>query len=288
MFKEKLNLREAGILMLGMLFVAVGVYYIMMPGGFVVGSLSGLVLVLCKFIPLPVSTLTLILNVALLVIGFIFIGREFGGKTVITSLILPVYLRIFEWITPEVAQFSGNLLLDVVSFVLVLSVGQAMLFNINASSGGLDIVAKLMNKYLRMGLGKAMALSGFIVAATSILIYSREVLVASLLGTYLGGIVLDHFIDGSHVRKSVSIISDQYPQIQEFVVRQLNRGVTLYPGRGGWDNAERVTMMTVLQKNEYRQLLDFIESVDPHAFVTVSTVNEVIGQWNPHRKNVKF
>ena len=288
MLNHKQSLRDAGILLLGMLFVAVAVYYIMMPGGFVVGSLSGLVLVLCQFIPLKVSTLTLILNVGLLLIGFIFIGREFGGKTVVTSLILPVYLRIFEWITPEVSQFSGNLLLDVVSFVLVLSVGQAMLFNINASSGGLDIVAKLMNKYLRMGLGKAMALSGFLVASTSILVADREILVASLLGTYLGGIVLDHFIDGSHVRKSISIISAEYPRIQEFVVRQLNRGVTLYPGRGGWDNAERITMVTVLQKNEYRQLLDFIATVDPHAFVTVSTVSEVVGQWNPHRKHVKF
>ena len=286
--KEKISFRELAILAFGMFIVGIAVYYIMMPAGFVVGTISGLVMVLTHFIPLQASTLTLILNMGLLVLGFIFIGKDFGGKTVVASLLLPLYLRFFEAVTPTVPPLTPDPLINVICFALVISLGQAILFNINASSGGLDIVAKLMNKYLHMELGKALTISGFVIAATSILVYDREILVISLLGTYLGGIVLDHFIDGSHMRKKVSIISPHYQEIQEFVVKKLTRGVTLYPARGGWDNSERIELVTILQKNEYAQLLGFVQKVDPAAFVTVSTVGEVIGQWNPHIRNVKY
>lgn len=286
--KEKISFRELAILAFGMFIVGIAVYYIMMPAGFVVGTISGLVMVLTHFIPLQASTLTLILNMGLLVLGFIFIGKDFGGKTVVASLLLPLYLRIFEAVTPTVPPLTPDPLINAICFALVISFGQALLFNINASSGGLDIVAKLMNKYLHMELGKSLTISGFVIAATSILVYDREALVISLLGTYLGGIVLDHFIDGSHMRKKVSIISPHYQKIQEFVVKKLTRGVTLYPARGGWDNSERIELVTILQKNEYAQLLGFVQKVDPAAFVTVSTVGEVIGQWNPHIRNVKY
>ncbi len=285
--KEKIQLREWVVMAVGMFFVAVSVYFIMMPSGFVIGTLSGLVMVLTHFIPLKVSVLTLILNVFLLLLGFIFIGRDFGGKTVITSLLLPLYLRIFEIFAPNPPALTSNSLTNVLCFVVVLSFGQMMLFNINASSGGLDIVAKLMNRYLHMEIGKSLAISGMIVAATSILVYDRETLVLSLLGTWLGGVVLDFFIDGTHIRKRISIVSPHYAEIQSFIIQKLGRGVTLYPVRGGWDNSERTTLVTVLQKNEYAQLLSFVQQTDPCAFVTVSTVGEVIGQWNPHIRRVR-
>ena len=284
--KEKISFKECIILAIGMLFVSIAVYYIMMPSGFVVGTTSGLILVLSHFIPLSVSTLTLIMNIILLILGFVFIGKDFGGKTVITSLLLPFYLRIFEIISPIVPELTDDLFVNVICFVLVLSIGQTMLFNINASSGGLDIVAKLMNKYFHTDLGQSLSISGFVVATTSILVYDKKVLVVSLLGTYLGGIVLDHFIDGTHIRKKLSIISPIYSEIQEYLVKKLNRGVTLYNARGGWDNAEHITLVTILQKNEYAQVLAFVNQIDPNAFVTVATVGEVIGQWNPHIRKI--
>ena len=286
--KEKITLKEIAAILIGMFFVSAAVYYIMMPGGFVVGSLSGLVMVLAHFIPLSVSNLTFILNLLLLLAGFLLIGKDFGAKTVITSFLLPVYLWIFEAVTPEVKPLTEDMFVNVLCFILILSVGQAILFNINASSGGLDIIGKLMNRYLHMDLGKSLAIAGFVVAATSILVYDREVLVVSLLGTYLGGVALDYFIDGAHIRKKITIISEQYPEIQEFVVQKLKRGVTLYEARGGWDNSPRVTLVTILQKNEYAQLLAFVSRKDPHAFITVSTVGEVIGKWNAHVRNLKY
>lgn len=286
--KEKITLKEIAAILIGMFFVSVAVYYIMMPGGFVVGSLSGLVMVLAHFIPMSVSNLTFILNLLLLLAGFLLIGKDFGAKTVITSFLLPVYLWIFEAVTPNVPPLTDDMFVNVLCFILLLSLGQAILFNINASSGGLDIVGKLMNRYLHIELGKSLAIAGFVVAGTSILVYDREVLVVSLLGTCLGGVVLDYFIDGAHIRKKITIISEQYPEIQEFAVQKLRRGVTLYEARGGWDNSPHVTLVTILQKNEYAQLLAFVSRKDPHAFITVSTVGEVIGKWNAHVRNVKY
>lgn len=280
--KEKISLKDLVILAAGMLVISAAVYYIMMPSEFVVGSLAGFVMVIAHFIPLKVSTLTFILNVILVIVGFVFIGREFGGKTVITSLLLPFYLRIFETISPSPQPLTKDLLLNVISYVLVLSAGQALLFHINASSGGLDIVAKLLNKYLHMDLGKGLALAGFVTASLSILVYDPTILVASLVGTYLGGVVLDHFLDGFTIRKKICILSDHYPEIQKFIVQQLHRGVTLYPVQGGWDNHSRTEIVTILQKNEYGRLLEYVNELDPTAFVTVATVGQVIGKWNPH------
>lgn len=283
--KKKINWKEYVTLTFGMLFVSAAVYYLMLPSKFVVGSISGLVMVLTNFIPLSMSTLTLIMNVALLVVGFVFIGKDFGVKTVITSLLLPVYLRIFETVTPDVPPLTDEMLINVICYVLVISFGQALLFNANASSGGLDIVAKLLNKYIHVEIGKGLSIAGFVTAASSILVYDRKTLVVSLLGTYLSGIVLDNFIDGFHIRKRVCILSGKYREVQEFIVQDLHRGATLYPAYGGLDNKEKTEVVTILEKNEYAKLLNYIHKEDPSAFVTVSTVGEVIGEWNEHKRN---
>lgn len=285
--KEKIRLKELVSLTFAMFFVSAAVYYLMMPSNIVVGSISGLVMVLTNFIPLPMSTLTFIMNGILLVVGFVFIGKEFGVKTVITSLMLPAYLWIFERVTPDVPPLTDDVLINVICYVLVISFGQAMLFNANASSGGLDIVAKVLNKYMHIEIGKALSIAGYVTAASSILVYDRKTLVVSLLGTYLSGLILDNFIDGFHIRKRICILSSKYQEIQMFIVQQLHRGATLYPAYGGLDNQEKTEVVTILEKAEYAKLLAFIHETDPSAFVTVSTVGEVIGEWNEHKKKVK-
>lgn len=285
--KEKIRLKELVSLTFAMFFVSAAVYYLMMPSNIVVGSISGLVMVLTNFIPLPMSTLTFIMNGILLVVGFVFIGKEFGVKTVITSLMLPAYLWIFERVTPDVPPLTDDVLINVICYVLVISFGQAMLFNANASSGGLDIVAKVLNKYIHVEIGKSLSIAGYVTAASSILVYDRKTLVVSLLGTYLSGLILDNFIDGFHIRKRICILSNKYQEIQMFIVQQLHRGATLYPAYGGLDNQEKTEVVTILEKAEYAKLLAFIHETDPSAFVTVSTVGEVIGEWNEHKKKVK-
>lgn len=286
--KKKINFKEYLVLIVGMFIISAAVYYLMMPSKVVVGSISGLVMVLSNFLPFKISTMTLVLNMVLLLLGFIFIGRDFGVKTVITSILLPVFLGIFEVVTPKVPALTDDPLINMVCYVLVVSFGQAMLFNANASSGGLDIVAKFMNKYFHMEIGKALTIIGFLTAASAVFVYDRKTLAVSLLGTYLCGMVLDNFIDGFKIRKRVCILSSHYQQIQEFIVHNLHRGATLYPAYGGYDNKEKTEVVTILTRNEYAQLLNYIHESATDAFVTVSTVGEVIGEWNAsQRKGVK-
>lgn len=282
--KSKLSLKEFVVLAIGMFIVSVAVYYLMMPSHFVVGSTSGLIMVLANFIPLKISTMTFIVNGILLILGYLCIGPEFGIKTVITSIMLPAYIRLFEIITPEVPMLTDDLLLNVICYVMTISVGQALLFNVNASSGGLDIVAKIISKYFHVEIGKALTIAGFVTASTSILVYSRKILVVSLVGTYIGGVILDSFIDGFNVRKRVCILSKDYEAIQHFIVQDLNRGATLYKAQGGMDNAEHTEIVTILEKAEYANLMAYLHKTDPTAFVTVGNVSEVIGNWNENRK----
>lgn len=277
-------INEYATVTIGTLIVALAVYFFLIPSNVVVGSLSGLVIVLANFIPIKISVMTFLLNAVLLVVGFLFIGKEFGAKTVYSSVLMPVFLYVFELIFPNNPSLTDDILLDTICYLLVVSVGLAMLFNANASSGGLDIIAKLLNKYFHIELGKAMTMAGMCTAVSSILVYDTKSLVLSILGTYANGIILDNFIDGFNRRKRVCILSTEYQKVQEFIVHTLKRGVTLYPAIGGYNNEEKLELVTILTRNEYAELLSYLHSVDQKAFVTVSTVNEVIGEWNMKQK----
>ena len=284
MNKRKFDLREYLMITLGVLIIAVAVHFFMIPGNIVVGNLAGLILVLSNFIPLPISVMTLLFNAILLVVGFIFIGREFGAKTIYTSVLLPAYLGIFEVVFPNLKSVTGDIILDTLCYILIVCVGLAMLFNMNASSGGLDIVAKLINKFFHIELGKSLTIAGMCAAVSSIFVYDTKTLAVAILATYFNGIVLDHFIDGFHVKKRVCILSDKYLDIQQFIMQKMHRGVTLYQARGGYDNSEKIEIQTILTRQEYGELLNYIHEVDPKAFICVSMVSEVIGQWGSGRK----
>ena len=256
--------------------VAAAVFFFLIPSHVSVGSISGFAIVIGNFISMPISVITMVLNVGLLVIGFIFVGREFGGKTVYTSVLLPVIIGVFEKIFPNNASITADPFLDMICYVFVVSIGLAMLFNRNASSGGLDIVAKLMNKFLHMDLGNAMSVSGMVVALSSALVYDKKIVVLSVLGTYLNGIVLDHFIFGFNLKKRVCIVSRKEEEIRDFILHQLHSGATVYEAYGAYNLEPRREIITIVDKNEYAKLMTFIEKTDPAAFVTVYTVNKII------------
>lgn len=267
--------REYLIITLGTAIIASAVYFFMMPSHLSVGSISGLAIVLSNFIPLPVSMIALAFNAALLVVGFIFLGRDFGAKTVYTSILLPLFLRVLEVAFPNAQSISGDALLDTVCYVFVVSIGQAILFVRNASSGGLDIVAKMMNKYLRIELGKAVSLSGMLVALSSGLIYDGKTVILSVLGTYLCGIVLDNFLFGMNIKKRVCIISPKLEEIKNFILTNLHSGATIYEAIGAYNGERRQEIITIVDKNEYAQLMRFLSQTDPTAFITVYTVSEI-------------
>lgn len=269
-------IREFLIITFATVIVAAAVFFFLIPSHVSVGSISGLAIVLGNFIPLNISAITLVLNIFLLILGFLFIGREFGAKTVYTSLLLPVMLGVFELLFPNNQSITNDAFLDMLCYIFVVSIGLAMLFNRNASSGGLDIVAKFLNKYFHMDLGKAMSLAGMCVALSSALVYDKKIVVLSVLGTYLNGIALDHFIFGFNLKKRVCIISKREEEIRDFILHHLHSGATIYEAVGAYDNQPKKEIITIVDKNKYAMLMSYIMKTDKNAFVTVYTVNEII------------
>ena len=266
---------EINILTIAIAIIAVAVYFFLVPSHTSISSISGLGIVLSNFVPLPLSAITMILNVVLLIIGFFTCGKEFGLKTVYTSVMLPVFLGIFENIFPNTGSITNSQELDVLCYILVVSVGLSILFNRNASSGGLDIVAKIINKYLHMELGKAMSLSGMCVALSAALVYDKKTVVLSVLGTYFNGIVLDHFIFDHNIKRRVCIITKKEEELRQFIVHDLHSGATIYEAIGAYNMEKRNEIITIVDKGEYQKLMKYINQEDPEAFITVYTVSDM-------------
>lgn len=267
--------KETVILTAAVAVIAAAVYFFLVPSHASVSSISGLGIVLSNFIPLPLSAITMILNVVLLVIGFFTCGREFGVKTVYTSIMLPVFLGIFEMVFPDIGSLTDSQELDVLCYILVVSVGLSILFNRNASSGGLDIVAKIMNKYLHMDLGRAMSLSGMCVALSAAFVYDKKTVVLSILGTYFNGIVLDHFIFDHNIKRRVCIITEKEEELRNFILNDLHSGATIYESIGAYNMQKRNEIITIVDKNEYQKLMNYMNYEDPKAFITVYYVSDI-------------
>ena len=267
--------RELAILTGAVAIIAAAVYFFLVPSHASVSSISGLGIVLANFVPLPLSAITMILNVVLLVIGFLTCGREFGAKTVYTSILLPAFIGLFERLFPNLGSLTDSQELDVLCYILVVSVGLSILFNRNASSGGLDIVAKSMNKYLHMDLGKAMSLSGMCVALSAALVYDKKTVVLSVLGTYFNGLVLDHFIFDNNIKRRVCIITGKEEELRRFIIEDLHSGATVYESYGAYNMQKRREIITIVDKAEYQKLMSYMNREDPQAFITVYTVSDM-------------
>ena len=266
--------QEAAILTVAVAIIAAAVYFFLVPSHASVSSISGLGIVLSNFVPLPLSAITMILNVVL-IIGFFTCGREFGAKTVYTSILLPLFIGLFERLFPTIGSLTDSQELDVLCYILVVSVGLSILFNRNASSGGLDIVAKIMNKYLHMELGRAMSLSGMCVALSAALVYDKKTVVLSVLGTYFNGLVLDHFIFDHNIKRRVCIITKKEEELRRFILTDLHSGATVYESYGAYNMEKRREIITIVDKDEYQKLMNFMNREDPQAFITVYTVSDM-------------
>ena len=272
-------LREGLVLTGAVAIIAAAVFFFLAPSHASVSSISGLGIVLSNFLPLPLSAITMILNVALLIVGFLTCGREFGVKTVYTSIMLPLFLGLFEALFPNFTSMTDSQELDVLCYVLAVSVGLSILFNRNASSGGLDIVAKILNKYLRMDLGRAMSLAGMCVALSAALVYDKKTVVLSILGTYFNGIVLDYFIFDNSRKRRVCIITQKEEALRQFIINDLHSGATIYEAIGAYNLERHNEIITIVDKSEYQKLMSFINREDPKAFITIYNVSSM--QYQP-------
>lgn len=283
--KKRLNYKdiakETVILTVAVAIIAAAVYFFLVPSHTSVSSISGLGIVLSNFVPLPLSAITMLLNVVLLIIGFFTCGREFGVKTVYTSVMLPLFLGFFELVFPDFGSMTDSQELDVLCYILVVSIGLSILFNRNASSGGLDIVAKIMNKYLHIELGKAMSLSGMCVALSAALAYDKKTVVLSILGTYFNGIILDHFIFDDNKKRRVCIITRKEEELRRFIVEDLHSGATIYEATGAYNFDKHNEIITIVDKSEYQKLMNYISREDPLAFITIYNVSDM--RYQPKR-----
>lgn len=269
-FKETLILTGATFI------IAIAVFFFLFPSHASVSSIAGFSIVLSNFIPLSISTITMIINVFLLIIGFGVCGKDFGAKTVYSSLLLPVFLWIFEIFFPNIQSLTNDQTLDVICYIFIVSIGLSILFNRNAASGGLDIIAKIMNKYFDMDMGKAMSLAGMCIALSSALVYDGKTVALSVIGTYLNGIIVDNFIFENTLKRRVCIVSKKEDEIRKYIINDLRSGATIYKAIGAYNLEERSEIITIVDRQEYQKLMGFIKKIDSEAFITIYKVNQII------------
>lgn len=276
MNKQVLVVKEIIILTIATFIISASVFFFLIPSHASVSSISGLAIILQNIIPLPISTITMTLNVMLLILGFLLCGKEFGYKTVYTSILLPLFLALFEKIFPNNVSLTGSDVFDVVSYIFFVSIGLAILFNRNASSGGIDIVAKIISKYTHMEVGNAMSIAGLVIACSSVFFYSPRTVLLSILGTYANGIVVDHFIFGQNIKRRVCIVSmNHMEEIKDYILNTIHSGATIYDAKGAYTDNTYQEIITIVDKNEYRILMDYVIHVDPSAFVTVINISSM-------------
>ena len=286
-FKSGKFFKEFLIMTFGMMVAAIAVHYFLQPSKMIVGSISGLSIVIFRITGIPVSALTFIINIILLVLAFILIGKEFGAKTVYTALILGPLMDLWEAILPAekiipagATSVMGDPWFDLLCFVLMLSICQAILFNINASTGGLDILAKILNKYLHFDIGTSVTVAGAVICCSAFAINPFQLVVIGLIGTWINGLAVDFFTASLNRKKRVCIISDDYEELRRFIVNDLHRGCSLYPMKGGYSEQDKVELQAILSNDEFAALMNHIRVHDLKCFITAGNVSEVYGKWN--------
>ena len=293
--------KELVIMTLGMMVCASAVYYFLVPSKLIIGTISGLSIVLSNIfgsmgINITVGTLVTIINIILLILAFLLIDREFGFKTVYTALILGPLVDMWEKVLPietllEPGQTSlmNDPWFDLLCFVLILSASQTILFHINASTGGLDILAKIINKYMHVDIGAAVTVAGAIICCTAFAINPFRMVVIGLIGTWMNGLFLDYFMTSINRRKRVCIIARGHEDdIRQYITGTLERGCSLYDVTGGYSGEKGQEIQALLTKDEFANLMEFIKDQDIHAFITAGNVSEIYGRWNhPKHKKVE-
>jgi uncharacterized membrane-anchored protein YitT (DUF2179 family) len=279
--------KELVVMTLGMAVGAAAVYYFLMPSNLIIGSISGLSIVLSQILGgVKVSLIVTIINAILLILAWVLIGAEFGAKTVYTALILGPLLEMWEWLMPYqnlmepgATSVMNDPWFDLLCFVLLLSVSQAILFRINASTGGLDILAKIVNKYLHFDIGMSVTIAGALICCSAFAINPFRMVVIGLIGTWINGVVVDYFTDTLNKRKKVCIISDDHEVIRKYITEKLVRGCSIYHLEGGYTGEEKVEIVTLLTKHEYVDLFAFMKNNNIDGFITASNVSEIYGKW---------
>ena len=289
--------KEMIIITVAMSIAAAAVYYFLMPSKLIVGSISGLSIVISgifeKFlgITVKVSLVVFIINALLLLLAYFLIGKEFGLKTAYAALVLAPLIDMWEIICPSekllaqgTTSIMGDIWFDLICFILILSASQAILFRINASTGGLDIIAKIVNKYLHYDMGMSVTIAGVLICCTAFAINPFRLVVIGLIGTWMNGIIVDYFMISLARKKRVCIISKDYERIRNYIINDIVRGCSLYEVTGGYSGEQTMEIQSLLTQDEFVNLMGWIRDNDIKCFMTAGNVSEVYGFWSESKK----
>lgn len=278
MNNKKRLLKEFIFITIGLIFLASGLYFFLMQNKIAAGGVSGLAIIINNYIPiLNVGTIMLGLDAILYIIGFIFIGASFGVKSIYCSLTLAGLISAFEIFIPMKGPIANDIFLNLIFGILISAIGMAIVFNQNASTGGTDIIAKILNKYLHIDIGKGLLITDFIITVLAIAAFGPLIGMYSLLGVIINGFTIDYVIGGFNVIKKVEIVSEKGLEIQRFIIEDLERGATLYDAKGAYTREKKEIITTVLGKKEFLRLKNFIKEIDPKAFIITYHVHEILG-----------
>lgn len=277
--RMNIKVKEYSMITIGALLIACGLYFFLASAHLAAGGISGLSIVVKELLPvIPIGFIMLVLNVIMFIIGFLIIGKNFGVKTIYCSMGISVFMMIFEHIMPVTEPISHDMLIILIFGMILTSTGQALIFNNGASSGGTDIIAKIIIKFFPMNIGTALQIADFAIICAAIGVFGIEKGLYALLGIIINGFLVDYFIDGFNVAKLVMIISAKTQEVTDYIINDLDRSATVYAAKGAYSNQEKKVITTVVNRRQFVQLKNHINAIDPNAFVTVQQLHEVMGE----------
>lgn len=274
---NKDNIKDFTLITMGVLLVGISVVYFFQPNNIAAGGVSGLAIIINYYIPaISIGPLILIMNFILYIVAFIIIGSNFGGKSIYASLALSVVIWALERYVP--LSITNDLMLATIFGTLIAASGMAVVFNANASTGGTDILAKILNRYFHVNIGRSLLMVDFIVTFLGAITFGINVGLYALLAVILSGFAIDKIIAGFNICSEVTIISSKNNDISKFILDELERGCTFIKGVGAFTGKDTALLYTVLERNEFIKLKRYISTVDKNAFITVGEVHEVMGE----------
>jgi len=277
--KKRHIIFEYLLITIGLILVSIGVYYFLVPSNLAAGGVSGIAMIVNKYIPVaPIGLLMLIMNIILFIISFILIGPNFGGRSIYASLGISGCVLIFEKFMPIKEPLTNDLMITMIFGILICAIGMAVLFNTDSSTGGTDIIAKILNKYFHIDIGKALLMSDFLITIGAGATFGIRTGMYAVLAVIINGFLIDSVIDGLNICKEVTIISQETDNIVDFIVNKLRRGVTIYEATGGYTGDNKKVLRTIVKREQFIKLIQYIGETDSEAFITVKEVNEVLGK----------
>ena len=264
---------------LGILLMSVGIYFFKATNNFATGGVSGISVLLAKLIPhLTQATYMLIINIVLLILGVLVLGRKCGILTIFSSVMLSIETWLFEYFIPLSAPLTDYKLLELVYAVMLTGIGSAIVFKCNSSTGGTDIVALILKKYTHMNVGEALLVSDFVIAASTFFVYDTTTGLFSLLGLFAKVFVVDDILDSINMCKSFTIITTKPNEIDEFIIKELKHGATTYAANGAFTGEGRTVIITVCRRSEAIRLRRKVKEIDPHSFMIITKTSEIMGK----------